>query len=90
MCRRRFTVPDDRTAPELWDELSAKFNHDKRSMGSFALLGYLPVLAALEEIEVHCPCGARPESLNTHPHVVLCPVGDALACERERLLEALR
>src|SRR5438132_6008005 len=30
--------------------------------------------ALVEEIEEHCPCGARPESLNTHPHVIGCPV----------------
>jgi hypothetical protein len=28
----------------------------------------------LKQIEQHCPCGARPESLNTHPHVCGCPV----------------
>ena len=28
----------------------------------------------IEEIEMHCPCGARPESLNTHPHHGGCPV----------------
>jgi hypothetical protein len=28
----------------------------------------------VDEIELHCPCGARPESLNTHPHVLGCPV----------------
>lgn len=32
----------------------------------------------LKEIENHCPCGARPESLNTHPHVTGCPVAEAL------------
>lgn len=30
------------------------------------------------EIEMHCPCGARPESPNTHPHVGGCPVAEAL------------
>lgn len=34
---------------------------------------------ALLEIERHCPCGARPESLKTHPHVTGCPVQRALA-----------
>lgn len=34
---------------------------------------------ALFEIERHCPCGARPESLATHPHVSPCPVAKALA-----------
>lgn len=32
----------------------------------------------LKAIEQHCPCGARPESLNTHPHVTACPVSQAL------------
>jgi hypothetical protein len=35
-----------------------------------------------KEIERHCPCGARPESLNTHPHVCGCPV--------ERLLVSIK
>ncbi len=30
--------------------------------------------ALVDEIEMHCPCGARPESLGTHPHVGGCPV----------------
>lgn len=33
---------------------------------------------ALKAVEQHCPCGARPESLRTHPHVIGCPVGNAL------------
>lgn len=33
---------------------------------------------ALLEVERTCPCGARPESPNTHPHVTGCPVGRAL------------
>ncbi len=33
---------------------------------------------ALQEVERHCPCGARPEALNTHPHVTSCPVARAL------------
>ena len=32
------------------------------------------LLALVAEIEQHCPCGARPESLATHPHVIGCPV----------------
>jgi hypothetical protein len=34
--------------------------------------------AALEHAERFCPCGARPESPNTHPHVFGCPVELAL------------
>ena len=32
--------------------------------------------AALDHYESHqsCPCGARRESLDTHPHVTGCPV----------------
>jgi hypothetical protein len=33
-----------------------------------------PIRELVAEIEMHCPCGARPESLNTHPHVAGCPV----------------
>lgn len=36
---------------------------------------------ALLEIERHCPCGARPESPDTHPHVIGCPVARALLRE---------
>jgi len=34
------------------------------------------ILELISEIENHCPCGARPESLNTHPHVPGCPVDE--------------
>lgn len=37
------------------------------------------LLAALSEVANHCPCGHRPESPDTHPHVGGCPV--AKACE---------
>lgn len=30
-----------------------------------------------------CPCGARPESLDTHPHVGGCPTAAALLWRRE-------
>ncbi len=29
-------------------------------------------------IERHCPCGARPESPNTHPHVLGCEVAELI------------
>lgn len=32
----------------------------------------------LLQIEQHCPCGARPETIQTHPHVIECPVAEAL------------
>jgi len=35
--------------------------------------------AALVEAERHCPCGARPESPVTHPHVSGCRVAAVLA-----------
>ncbi len=35
-------------------------------------------LALALEIEQHCPCGARPESPNTHPHVMKCPTAKLL------------
>lgn len=34
--------------------------------------------AVLTDFERHCPCGARPESPATHPHVGGCPVYEAL------------
>jgi len=36
---------------------------------------------ALRWAERHCPCGARPESPDTHPHLPGCPVGAALGQE---------
>jgi len=38
---------------------------------------------ALEEVERHCPCGARPEAPKTHPHVTGCPVALALRATPE-------
>jgi len=32
------------------------------------------MLELIDEIEMHCPCGARPESLNIHAHVSGCNV----------------
>lgn len=43
-----------------------------------------PLVSLLRQIEQHCPCGARPESLNSHPHVPGCPVADALVMLGER------
>lgn len=36
------------------------------------------MLEALKMVERHCPCGARPESPTTHPHVTGCLVGAAI------------
>ena len=32
------------------------------------------IIPLAREIEQNCPCGARPESPETHPHVPWCPV----------------
>ena len=37
------------------------------------------LMELVREIEEHCPCGARPESLDTHPHVGGCPVAQLAA-----------
>lgn len=37
------------------------------------------------ETAQHCPCGARPESLDTHPHVVSCPVDKLIATLKKAL-----
>lgn len=37
---------------------------------------------ALLFAERHCPCGARPESLGTHPHVIGCLIGKAVDTAR--------
>lgn len=48
------------------------------------------VRAKLEQIGRHCPCGARPESPATHPHVGGCPVYEALALVVRRPASARR
>lgn len=35
-------------------------------------------LFILGRMEVHCPCGARPESPTTHPHVTGCLLAEAI------------
>ncbi len=43
------------------------------------LVGVIQDMAhELLQVEQHCPCGARPEALDTHPHVGGCPVKRAL------------
>lgn len=45
---------------------------------------YPELIAALRFAERFCPCGARPESPQSHPHVVSCPISAALRkAERE-------
>jgi len=39
---------------------------------------FVIVCNAFISIEEHCTCGARPESLITHPHVIGCRIGQAL------------
>lgn len=60
----------------------------------------MELVETLMEIEVHCPCGARPESPNTHPHVTGCPVEKSIriaeqlmhtrATDRDAELAAMR
>ena len=40
------------------------------------------IRAALLEVEQHCPCGARPESPDTHPHVSGCQIYEALSATK--------
>jgi len=40
-------------------------------------------LAYWWELRHSCPCGARAESRDTHPHVPLCPTEDAIIFLRE-------
>lgn len=37
------------------------------------------LLAALKRVAHSCPCGARGESLHTHPHVIGCEIEAAIA-----------
>ena len=39
----------------------------------------------LSYLERHCPCGARPESPNSHPHVTGCYLDQALSITRKYL-----
>lgn len=41
----------------------------------------------LLQIEQHCPCGARPETPVTHPHVIGCPVDRALEIWRRTRID---
>jgi|SRR5690349_15675196 len=43
------------------------------------------VLDVLKVYENHCPCGARPESPHTHPHVTGCALGNALEMTRQAI-----
>lgn len=40
-------------------------------------------LRLAREIEVHCPCGARPETPHTHPHVCGCPTSKLITRLKE-------
>ena len=40
--------------------------------------GVANLAGRLTEIAVSCPCGARPETPHTHPHVLSCPVEQGL------------
>ena len=70
-----------------FDHFKKTFNklHGKPPLPPARLFGVLPgsekekrLLELLEEIERNCPCGARPETPNTHPHVSGCPVSEAI------------
>ena len=49
-----------------------------------------PLRDLLKAIERHCPCGARPESITTHPHVIGCPVQAALLLSEPNGLDQAR
>jgi len=57
----------------LREEVNIYYEADRRNRDEIALLR-----RALVIVERTCPCGARPESLNTHPHVGGCVVGEML------------
>lgn len=64
-------------------DLQTAISHVESVFGSNTVLGHPGasddrLWHLLKEIEMHCPCGARPESPNTHPHVGGCPVDAAI------------
>ena len=79
---------EDSTAFEVQDErgqMIAVLYLQNRSIegaedrANAALIKAAPLMyAALKHAERFCPCGARPESPTTHPHVPGCPVALAL------------
>lgn len=74
-----------------WEAMGHRFNVDQlvRLRRENARLSAVQeaLLGKLREIEQHCPCGARPESPATHPHVGGCPVYEALAIASPRPAE---
>lgn len=58
---------------QLKDEVDLYYAADEKLREENALLR-----RALVIVERACPCGARPESLSTHPHVGGCVVGEML------------
>jgi len=67
-CSRVITAAKQQPAPAAEQEINYRLLHQEAT----------GLLSDLKEIEVHCPCGARPESLDTHSHVLGCPVEQAL------------
>lgn len=43
------------------------------------------ILELMAQIESHCPCGARLESITTHPHVGSCSVAELSEILNKRL-----
>lgn len=54
-------------------------SHEEEQANARLIAAAPDLLAALKHAEKFCPCGARPESPHTHPHVIGCPVGAAIA-----------
>lgn len=74
-----------RAAEKVIEELPAACEHKASGMGlcdsctADLLEKHIrPLVEALRHCEQHCPCGARPESINSHHHVIGCPVELAL------------
>lgn len=63
---------------EAWAQAADERDRNKSAL-EVALLQIRDALFALGRFEVQgCPCGARPETPNTHPHVIGCHIEEAI------------
>lgn len=58
---------------------SQQLRSEAEQEGARLTLALQDIADELLQLEQHCPCGARPETPATHPHVSGCHVAAALA-----------
>lgn len=76
---KQATIQDYEVGDSLRLELQAS-EHNRKKDNEYLLAERDALRAALEHFWSHttCPCGARKDHLDTHPHVMGCPVGAVL------------